>query len=67
MSEPRSPRDRLRAIRAGRVSQLLDPNPADGLPPTSPPRLMLNGKPVTTGARSMQRCHTRIASRLTKR
>ena len=50
MSEIRSPRDRLRAIRAGRVSQLLDPEPADGLPPTEPPRLRLNGKPVTTGA-----------------
>ncbi len=50
MSEYRSPRDRLRAIRAGRVSQLLDPEPTDGLPPTAPPRLMLNGKPVKTGA-----------------
>jgi hypothetical protein len=50
MSETRSPRDRLRAIRAGRVSQLLNATPADGLPPTEPPRLKLNGKPVTTGA-----------------
>jgi len=50
MSETRSPRDRLRAIRAGRVSQLLDREPSDGLPPTEPPRLKLNGKPVTTGA-----------------
>lgn len=50
MSEPRSPRDRLRAVRAGRVSQLLNPTPDDGLPPTEPPRLTLNGKPVTTGA-----------------
>ena len=50
MSEPRSPRDRLRAIRAGRVSQLVSGTPTDGLPPTEPPRLTLNGKPVTTGA-----------------
>jgi hypothetical protein len=50
MSEPRSPRDRLRAIRAGRVSQLLTRTPDSGLPPTEPPRLTLNGKPVTTGA-----------------
>lgn len=50
MSEPRSPRDRLRAIRAGRVSQLLSSSPDDGLPPTEPPRLKLNGKPVTAGA-----------------
>ncbi|MEX2298068.1 MAG: hypothetical protein WD715_11660 [Dongiaceae bacterium] len=48
MSIARSPKDRLRALRAGRVSQLLDPTPADGLPPTEPPRITLNGKPVAT-------------------
>jgi hypothetical protein len=49
MKTARSPRERLRVLRAGRVSQLLDPTPADGLPPTDPPRLILNGKPVATG------------------
>lgn len=48
MSIARSPKDRLRALRAGRVSQLLEPTPADGLPPTDPPRITLNGKPVAT-------------------
>jgi hypothetical protein len=50
MKIARSPKDRLRALRAGRVSQLLEHTDLDGLPPAAPPRITLNGRPVETGA-----------------
>jgi hypothetical protein len=64
MNVSRSPVDRLRAIRAGRVSQLLDQTPSDGLPPTQPAKVTLNGKKVEMGAAFESQMATRHALNL---